>query len=204
MVCSEAEIHELVDLAERYRLPIISDEVFSDFLFDRDRLPRPSEQSCPLVFTLNGLSKKFALPGMKLGWIIVSGETSQVQTAVDVLETISDTFLPVSEVSQFAVPSIFEHGREFLQHYVQWVNKCRDTAIEVLSDLPFVRPQGGFYLTLPVNRDEDLATMQLLNEEHILVHPGHFYGIDGNHLVMTFIHEPERLKESLKRLTRYA
>ncbi len=74
MVASMEQLHELAAIAARYEVPIISDEVFSEFLFDHETLPRPALTDAPLVFTLNGLSKMFALPGMKIGWIGVSGD----------------------------------------------------------------------------------------------------------------------------------
>src|SRR5262249_28056238 len=113
MVCSDADITALAEIAAKYHLPIISDEVFGDFLFGLERLPRPAGSVAPLVLTLNGLSKSFALPGFKLGWIVLSGDESLVRRSRDVLETISDTFLPVNELVQAAVAKIFERGEAF-------------------------------------------------------------------------------------------
>ena len=48
------------------------------------------------------------------------------------LELISDTFLPVNEIAQFAVPEIFRRGQGFLAQYKNWVSKCR-------SPLPSLR-----------------------------------------------------------------
>src|SRR2546428_197917 len=68
MVAHQSQLQGLAEIATRHSLPIISDEVFSEFLFDLDTFPRPASTTAPLVFTLNGLSKMFALPGMKIGW----------------------------------------------------------------------------------------------------------------------------------------
>ena len=83
----------LAEIAARHRLAVIADEVFSEFLFGLDELPRPAQTQAPLVFTLNGFSKMLALPGMKLGWIGVSGEPALVQKSMRTLEMMSDTFL---------------------------------------------------------------------------------------------------------------
>ena len=76
-------------------------------------LPRPAGSDAPLVFTLNGFSKMFALPGVKFGWMAVSGDSDRVRQALRSLELISDTFLPVNEIIQAAAPEIFKHGREY-------------------------------------------------------------------------------------------
>ena len=194
MVASLEQVHELAAIAARYEIPIVSDEVFNEFLFDRDELPRPAFTDAPLVFTLNGFSKMFALPGMKIGWIAVSGDEHLVQRSLSALELISDTFLPVNETAQFAVPQIFARGRQFLENYRRAIADCRNIAVECLSGCGVVPPAGGFYVTLRHSADEEQAAMKLLRDDRILVHPGYFYDIEPEHLVMTFIHDPVNLR----------
>ena len=195
MVASSNQLQELAAIAARYELPIISDEVFSEFLFGETALPRPAFTDAPLVFTLNGFSKMFALPGIKIGWIGVSGEDHLVDKSLSSLELISDTFLPVNEIAQFAVPQIFARGNEFLLNYKQWISKCRSIALECLAGCRFAAPEGGFYVTLrlPESSDEEQSALELLRDSHVLVHPGYFYDIAPNHLVMTFIQDPGNL-----------
>jgi alanine-synthesizing transaminase len=191
MVASEDELGKLAEIAARHSLPIISDEVFSEFLFEMDSFPRAAASGAPLVFTLNGFSKMFALPGMKVGWMAVSGDDALVKKSVAALELISDTFLPVNEIAQFAVPEIFRRGQTFLNGYKDWIYRCRSAAVAALSDVSFTPPRGGFYITVPTARDEEEAAAGLLRKDNILVHPGYFYDIRPDHLVMTFIDEPE-------------
>jgi len=198
MVATDSELRGLADIAARHNLPIISDEVFSEFLSGMNSLPRPLATGAPLVFTLNGLSKMFALPGMKIGWIGVSGDADLVEKTRSALEMISDTFLPVNEIAQFAVPQIFEQGRGFLSNYKGWIAGCRSAALEGLAGCAFVEPRGGFYITLPIPQDEDETAARLLREAQILTHPGYFYDIKPDHLVMTFIHEPAVVSEAFK------
>jgi len=204
MVASESELQELAAIAGRNDIPIISDEVFNEFLFERDggngALPRPAFTDAPLVFTLNGFSKMFGLPGMKIGWIGVSGDEHLVHRSMSALELISDTFLPVNETAQFAVPQIFSRGQAFLSNYRQWITECRNTAVSNLRGCDFVPPAGGFYVTLRLRQDEEQAAMRLLGDSHILVHPGYFYDIAPDHLVMTFIQSPENVRIAFTRI----
>jgi alanine-synthesizing transaminase len=202
MVAGSRQLAELAEVARRNSLPIISDEVFSEFLFELDEFPRAARTNASLVFTLNGFSKLFALPGMKIGWMAVSGEPSLVRKAISALELISDTFLPVNEIAQFAVPEIFQRGQEFLKEYVRWVERCRDQALEGLKGVSFVRPRGGFYITVSLGNDEQQAAASLLEEEGILVHPGYFYDIASDHLVMTFIDDPSALRGHFEKIAR--
>jgi len=208
MVASQEQLDGLAEIASRHRLPIIADEVFGEFLFGIESLPRPAFTHAPLVFTLNGFSKMFALPGLKLGWIAVSGESQWVEKSMETLDLISDVFLPVNEAVQFSVPSIFQEGDSFQSRYKKWVRRCREITVHTLSSCPtiqFVPPSGGFYLTLRLldnEIDEEVLAVELLQKAKALVHPGYFYDLAPHHLVMTFIQEPEALQAALERLCR--
>src|SRR6266481_959162 len=145
MVADSEQLRELAEIASRHSLPIISDEVFNEFIFGIDSFPRVAVTNAPLVFTLNGFSKLFALPGMKIGWMAVSGDKDLVRKSVAALELISDTFLPVNEIAQFAVPDIFTRGQDFLARYKAWVSQCRAAALDGLKGISFVPPRGSFY-----------------------------------------------------------
>jgi alanine-synthesizing transaminase len=202
MVADAVQLSRLAEIALRNSLPIISDEVFSEFLFGLKEFPRAARTNAPLVFTLNGFSKLFALPGMKIGWMAITGETELVRKAISALELISDTFLPVNEIAQFAVPEIFRRGKEFLKHYRGWIERCRDQAVGGLNGISFVPPRGGFYITVPIETDEESAAATLLEEQGILVHPGYFYDIAPDHLVMTFIDDPAALRGHFEKIVR--
>lgn len=202
MVASFDELSELAQIATEHSLAIISDEVFSEFLFGQDTFPRAANTPAPLVFTLNGLSKMFALPGIKIGWMAVTGDDVLVRKALSALELISDTFLPVNEIAQFAVPEIFRQGREFLKNYQSWIQMCRSSALDGLQGCSFVPPEGGFYITVRTDADEEYVAKALLEEDKILVHPGYFYDIEPNHLVMTFVDNPASIREHFETIGR--
>jgi aspartate/methionine/tyrosine aminotransferase len=137
---------------------------------------------------------------MKIGWMAVSGDEAMVKKSLAALELISDTFLPVNEIAQFAAPAIFERGGPFLKEYKAWIGRCRNAAVAALKDVQFTPPKGGFYITVPVHGDEEEAAAALLKQDGILVHPGYFYDIAPDHLVMTFIDDPDRVGRHFERI----
>ncbi len=200
MVADDRQLRGLAEIARRHALPIISDEVFSEFLFTKKSLPRAAATDAPLVFTLNGFSKMFALPGMKIGWMALTGDDALVKKSMAALDLISDTFLPVNEIAQFAVPRVFRDGEEFLLGYKHWVSDCRTAALEGLQGSAFVEPAGGFYITVSIHGDEEDTAARLLRNERILVHPGYFYDIPPDHLVMTFIDDVSTLRSHFEKI----
>jgi aspartate/methionine/tyrosine aminotransferase len=209
-VASTTEVTRLAEIASRHDLAIISDEVFGEFLLDPSlSFPRVASTGAPLVFTLNGFSKMFALPGMKIGWMAISGETERVEHAIEAIETISDTFLPVGEIQQAAVPEVFRRGEGFLREYVETIRSRANIALETLSRSPVLRvvpPQGGFYLSARIadgDSDEEAVAVGLLKRHRILTHPGYFYDLDPPHLVLSIVAEPPVLAASLDKLVRF-
>ncbi len=206
-VSSREEIASVGEIAARHDLAVISDEVFSEFLIGGGTLPRALESGAPLVLTLNGFSKLFALPGIKLGWMGISGLPDRVAQALRALELISDTFLPVNEIVQAAVPGIFRSGESFLAHYAEEIRRRWRSSEEILRQCPcfrFVAPAGGFYVTLELDGlDEEGVVSGLLRDERLLTHPGYFYDMRPHHLVFSFVQHPDVLADVLPRLTRW-
>jgi len=224
-VATEDEIQRLEEIAVRRGLAIISDEVFSSFIFTssprrksgpsrlgsgfrRNDVFRPAASLAPLVLTMNGLSKMLALPGMKIGWMAVTGDPALVKKALKTLEMISDTFLPVHEPAQFSLPLLLKTGAAFQKSYVREVRKRLGVAVDILrqsGSLSFTEPEGGFFLTTRLvnnGTDEEEIACQLLQEHRILIHPGYFYDLEGGHLVLSFVSQPTVLRKALKHLQR--
>ena len=91
---------------QTFGLPILSDEVFSDFAFapDPTRVATLAGPSDVLTFSMSGLSKIAGLPQMKLGWIVAGGPDHAA--ALEGLEWIADTFLSVATPVQWALPRL--------------------------------------------------------------------------------------------------
>jgi alanine-synthesizing transaminase len=206
-VATQEEIKILSNIASEKKVAIISDEVFSPFLFSQKSLPRPAAAAgAPLVLTLNGFSKMLALPGLKIGWMAVTGEPSLIKNTLHALDMISDTFLPVNEAAQFAVPAILKESKIFQASYRAEISRRMELATDLLENSPgvsFIRPEGGFFLTLRLegeSADEEDVALQLLKNHRILVHPGYFYDMEGQHLVFSFVNRPAALRKFIKQI----
>jgi aspartate/methionine/tyrosine aminotransferase len=204
-VASREEIEALAAVAADRQLPIIADEVFGEFLFGLDSLPRPALTRAPLVVTLNGFSKLLALPGMKLGWMAFSGEATVVTHALTALERISDAFLPVNEIVQAAVPRIFSDGRAFADQYRKEIAKRRDESLDIITRsarASVIPPRGGFYAAVRVNAamDDEALALHILRSTGCLVHPGFFNDLEPTHIVLSVVSAPETGRDALRRV----
>ena len=64
----------------------------------------------------------------------------------------------------------------------------------------YCAPDGGFYVTLRLQRDEEDAAAAILRATDALVHPGYFYDIDPHHLVFSFALDPRVIHDVFPRL----
>ena len=190
---------------------VISDEVFSEFLYDGHTLPRIANvKDGPIVFTLNGISKTFALPDLKLGWIGVSGTKlveKEVDKVVDRLETANDVFLNANYLSQSLLPVLFEEGAVFTGEMVAKIKQNRDLVAEKLVEantkagkalFRFAVPEGGIHMWINIRGEkkaEEEFVLGLIEKQHVSVHPGYFYDCPaekGVNIVVSLLPEKEK------------
>lgn len=222
-VPNQQEIEAIINLTAKKDIAIICDEVFREFIWNDNNeldtqsfLPIGSHPKANLVFTLNGISKMFALPWAKCGWIAVSGHSPVVDHAVFELETMIDTYLSTSTWIQTALPAIFQDGFSFLTEMQKKVTTRRKKMINLLADCPvlsFHKPIGGFYLTARINdpytnkfdHDEEKLIIHLLKQAEIQIHPGYFYEMPENelHLVFSYLVQENRIQEGVERMLQF-
>lgn len=184
-------------------LPLISDEVFAPFAVVAPHVPPVAALHPELpVFTLDGISKRFALPDMKLGWVALNAAARPWSAR---LELINDTFLGANGLSQALLPQLFALGAPFVQAMVERVRANLDLAVAQCAGHPRIRavlPAGGYYLFPAIAGwpDEELLALYLL-EQGVLAHPGYFYGeVPGTHLMLSALTEPALFAAGIARL----
>lgn len=200
-MASREELSALAELCRARSLALIVDEVFSEFLVTADECPRPAEAAFgfPLVLTLQGISKMLALPGWKAGWIAITGEAPRVARMASALAMMSDTFLPVSEPVQGALPRVLSEGAAHTLRFAAALRERAHVLHEALGAGSL--PEGGVYRLLPHRGGAAHAeALRLVRESGVHVHPGPFYGLGEEWLVATHVAADETLREGARRL----
>lgn len=201
----EPEQNELLTTCARHRLPLIIDEVFSDYSFTGTHRTIMSDNH--LVFHLNGLSKILGMPQMKLGWIVVSGPPGLSRETCTHLELIADTYLSVSAPIQYAVPDWLRFREPFqasLQRRLETNLEFVESATEG-SACALLKVEGGWYATLrlPRTRTEEEWALSFLREDGVLVQPGFFYDFPSEaYAVTSLLTKPETYQTGISRILR--
>jgi alanine-synthesizing transaminase len=204
--CKRAEMAKLSELCSSQGLAVIADEVFLDFGLMGETPATFASNSRTLTFTLSGISKICGLPQMKLAWIVLSGAQELKQQASSRVEVISDTYLSLNAPTQWALPDWLATGVRFRN---QALERIKSNLAELDRQLGEQHAcsrlivEGGWCAILRVpsgSTDEELS-IQLLEREGVLVHPGHFYGLpQRGSLVVGLLATTEMFAEAIHRV----
>ncbi len=200
-------VQQPLPVLQQLGLPVICDEVFAAFPYRIPATPPLGALHPELpVFHLNGISKRFALPDLKLGWMVLNKPAAEAFGTR--LEILNDAFLSANALAQFMLPTLFERGQPFVAAMQQRFREGLEVALEWLQRTPGVTvrpPDGGYYLFPQVAgwNDEEALVLYLL-EQGVLVHPGYFYGCEqgGARIMLSCLTEPAQLRAGLETLTR--
>ena len=188
-------------------LPLISDEVFSDYSLNREPHAGPAAASGEaLSFSLGGLSKSAGLPSWKLGWIRVGGPEALRRRAVDALEMVADTYLSVATPVQRALGGVLALAPRIREEILARVRGNLATLRAALANVPsaaLLEPEGGWAAVIRVDGrlDDEELVLALLDRAGVLVHPGYFFDFaTEDFLVLSLLPEPEGFAEGARRL----
>jgi 2-aminoadipate transaminase len=209
---------QLVELADRYGVPIIEDDPYGQLRFDGEHLPSVLQLDNDLhkndgsyngnVIYLSTFSKILA-PGIRLAWVIAPKEViRKLVLAKQGCDLNTSTFnqIVAYEVNQ----------NNFLDHYVKKIIACyherRDVMLDTLDEfmpkgLHWTHPEGGLFLwvTLP----EQISSTAMFPEavaEKVAYVPGEsFFPCGGgqNTMRLNFSYSnPQQIATGIERLSR--
>lgn len=204
----QKEAAHLEEICRAHNLALIVDEVFADFDFgmDENRVTDFSQQRA-LTFVLNGFSKMLGLPQMKLGWILVQGQSPFRTEAEQKLELIADTFLSVNTPVQIAAPH-WLGLRSIIQAPLKTrLNDNLEFLAQAVLDTPLrlLKVEGGWsaVLEVPRNDSEEAVILQLLSEENLLVQPGYFFDFPREaFLIVSLLTPSAAFRQGIKQIMR--
>ena len=202
---------ELIELAERYRVPIIEDDTYRELSLSTP--PPPSlyqlDELNSVVIHLNSFAKMLA-PGLRLGWI------SAVPAIVEQLALIKQRVDPHTQnLSQLAVGELIETGA-FDRHLGQLRGehrRRRDAMVRALRQhvpedrLRFAVPEGGLYLWCRLPSSVRAKEVQRESfRDRVVFLPGEAFYVDrgGTHelRVCYTAQPPERAVHAARALAR--
>lgn len=197
---------ELVEMARRHDLWIISDECYEAFTFDVPHVS-PAVFDSDLagearVFTSLTLSKTYGLTGLRIGALVCPPGLERVMN--NAMEAIVSC---VASPSQYAALAALTGPQDYVSAASEHYRANRDAASAVLEarNIPYLGAQGAFYLWADVSHatDGDVRSWarRFLADAGVAVAPGTAFGSIGEGWIRIALCGPrDQLLEGVSRL----
>ncbi|KAJ4957801.1 hypothetical protein NE237_024912 [Protea cynaroides] len=213
-VYSYQHLQKIAETARRLGIMVIADEVYERIVFGTNPfVPMGTFGSIAPVITLGSISKRWVVPGWRLGWLVITDpngilkETKIVDSIHGCLNISSD---PATFV-QGAIPKIIEDTKEdFFKNVIEILRQAADICYEKLKDIDCLtcpqKPEGSMFAMVKLNLSflDDISDdmdfcYKLVKEEKVVILPGISVGMK-NWLRVTFAVEPSSLDDALGRV----
>lgn len=167
-VYTEDVLRQIVDIAKRYDLFIITDEIYSNLSYGVQYKKLAAVIGDVPAVAMRGISKEFPWPGGRCGWVEFYNRDKDADFDAYCKSLIDAKMLEVCSTTlpQQILPSVMSDERYYpmLAERSEQYQKRAEEAHAVLSSIPEViihTPNGAFYMTL-VFKDGVLSNTQTL------------------------------------------
>ena len=209
---------KLVELADRYGVPIIEDDPYGQLRFEGEHLPAVEVLDSRIraangwysgnVIYLSTFSKLLA-PGLRLAWVIAPPEViSKLVQAKQGADLHTSTFNQMLAYEVAHKGFLDKHVVTIRQVYLERRNVMLDALTEHMPDgVRWTHPQGGLFLwaTLPEDIDTTDLLAEAIKEKVAFVPGGSFHPCGGgtNTMRLNFSYsKPDQINEGIARLGR--
>lgn len=201
-VFSEQTMKSIAELAIKYNLYILSDEVYEAFCYEEEFVPMAT-YAPDHTLTFSSFSKTFAMTGWRIGYMIAPNYINEAAKLIN--ESI--TFSAPSPSQQAGIYAL-NHVEELLPTIVSTFKERLDYIADRVSAIPFLSLlpiKGSIYAFIDISATGLTSVPfveKLLKETSVLVIPGKAFGeTTGNkHVRLAATQDLVILKEAFDRI----
>lgn len=205
IVYSEKNIKEIINIAGEYNLPLISDEIYDQIIYEK-------EHSCPASFSkdvpvigMNGFSKAHLATGWRIGYLYFHDPEEKIKELKDGIEKLARSRLCANSIAQFAAIEALKNPGTHTDEMVKKLRVRRDYSYKRLRNiegLSINKPDGAFYMFPKIDlegfgkwKTDKEFVISLLKEKGVCTVFGSGFGSHGKgHMRITFLPEIETLE----------
>ncbi|WP_223609163.1 pyridoxal phosphate-dependent aminotransferase [Chryseobacterium sp. OSA05B] len=210
-VYSKEVLKKISKIAEAHDLWVMSDEIWSDIVFDKKEFntySSVSEAAKKKSFTVFGFSKSFGIAGLRIGAVLCNDQ----ELLEDFTEKsqFNSTIEGVSTLSQIAASVAIEKAKPWFNDFLTHLQHNRDLAYNILSKSEILTPnlpEATFVIFPKIENgfSSDSFTQHVLKEGKVAIVPGseRWFGKGAEgHVRICFSTSQEILEEGLNRIIR--
>ncbi|XP_022149591.1 tyrosine aminotransferase-like [Momordica charantia] len=207
-------LKEIAETARKLGIFLISDEVYAHMAFGtKPFVPMGEFGSIVPVLTLGSLSKRWIVPGWRLGWILTTDPNGILEKhgIVESIKNYLDITPDPPTFIQGALPQILaKTSAEFFSDFLDTMGENASILYEKINEIPCFtcpnKPEGAILAMVKLNLEQlegisddvDFCS-KVAKEESVLILPGVAVGWK-NWLRMSFGMERSSIEDGLARL----
>lgn len=200
MVFSRGAFEGVRDLAVDHDVPVISDEIYKELIFEKDQ---PSLASLDGMFdrtiTINGVSKTYSMTGYRLGFMAApTDHTTQAGKVHSHSVSCASNFVQHAAAEALSNADTDAIAGEMTETFKKRSETLVDLFAERGVDVP--EPESAFYAMIPIETDDDMQWCKdAAREAGVGLVPGRAFGTPG-YVRASVVDTEERIREAVDRL----
>jgi len=208
-VFTRRELQQLAQIAEKYNLFILSDEIWSDIVFEPFSYTSMASlpEAAMITVVVTGFSKSYGLAGLRAGAVITSNPEllERVILASDQRSTVHGS----NVLAQVAATAALKDAQPWLNEFLLHLHEMRLLTVNALNNLPGVKcyaPQGCYVAFADISEtgmDAESICSKWLSEAKVSVVPGlpRWFGSRAQgHIRLSFATSSTILNDAFERI----
>lgn len=208
-VYSRKTLQGIVDLAGEFKLPIISDDVYDQMVFEGEITNMRSLAKDVPVVCGNSLSKNYIYPGARAGYIAFHGEGWD--NIKDSIQRLCNQRLSVNWEMQRAYIAAIKGSHDHIRNFNAELKIRKDILVKRVNEidgLSVAAPKGAFYSFIKVESNKwknDNEFVRGLLKYGVVVVPGSGFApnLDGKYFRLVFLAKPDQLEHAFDQIAKY-
>ena len=184
-ICENLE--EIAKIAKKYKLIVLSDEIYSRLTFDKKYLSISNFYPEGTIIS-SGLSKWCGAGGWRLGFFAIPSQLKELKNSLKIL--CSESFTSVSAPIQYAAIEAYKGDHsEYLRQVKKILSFVGNYVYENLKSnvINIAKPEGGFYLFPEFTNAKFSSSSEMckgiLNKTGVALLPGSDFGLDSSKML---------------------
>ncbi len=157
VVYSSKKIKEIIDIAGEFDLPIVSDEIYDQIIYEKEyTCPASLSKDVPII-GMNGFSKAHLATGWRIGYLYYHDPEGKLNELKEGLEKMARARLCANSLAQFAAIEALKKPDTHTEDMVKKLKERRDYSykrLRQIEGISCIKPEGAFYLFPKIDFNE--------------------------------------------------
>ena len=201
-IMTDDEMDAVIEAAGRSGAWLLADEVYAGAEHNREEITPTFFGRYERVIAVGSMSKAYALPGLRIGWVVAPPDLVKEIWARQDYVTISSSML-ANKIAAYALspenhPRLIERTRRYVRsgyrNLERWINQHSDQ----FSVIP---PQAAAIAFVRYQKEVNSSRLveRLVHEQDTYIVPGDHFGLD-HHLRISYGLPEDYVNEGLRRI----